>query len=1144
MIAVWQLVIISILYIATLFVIAWYGDKRAHQGKPIHNTGLIYSLSLAVYCTSWTFYGAVGQAASGGWIFMSIYIGPILFLVFFWRVLIKIIRIVKEKRLTSIADFIATRYGRDHSLAIIITLVAFVGIIPYVALQLKAIAVTFELATFTAGQPSSESTYIPFWKDTAFHVSWLMAIFVIVFGTRDIDASEQHPGMILAVAFESLVKLAAILVIGFWVVTHLYDTPLGFLSMAKEVIPDHAIFNTNVISASFIVQSLIAGFAILCLPRQFQVAVIENESTRHVRTARWVFPTYLFLMLLAVIPVALTGQLFLQDLGYVPDTYVLSLPVAFGQETLAIIAFIGGGSAATGMIIVATIAISTMISNELVLPAFFHNTAQKHHSVSVRRVILTVRRLVIVLIMFSSFVFYRVVGEFESLAAIGLLSFAAVAQFAPALLGGLFWQRANRQGAIAGILGGTLVWFLMLLWPVLMQEINPELNISSRFLGVQLDDFSLGVIISLWVNISLFIFFSVVTNTSVRERITASDFTSPNIFDSNDLHTDEFRYNCKVDDIRVVLERILGGKRTESFFAEYQSHHGVQYDSDIATNHLIQDSEKLLASVVGSSSAQVIFSTLLGGEQINPRDITFLASEASQAFTMSREQLQAALENLQQGVSVIDKDFNLVAWNSRYLKMFNYPPELTHVGKPIAELIAYNAGRGFCGEGSVAEQVERRLHFLKSGLPHSHERQLPNGTVLSMQGHPMPDGGFVTSFTDITVHRQAVLALKEANINLEQKVEKSSQELADLTTQLIEANNSKSRFLAAAGHDLMQPLNAAKLFASTLSQQILNDHQQELLAHLEGSLESLESVLSILVEISKLDAGAIEPKMQAVELSSVLKPLKDEFTALATEKGLQLRTHFRDVWVLGDPHWLRRIIQNLLANSIRYTETGGILLGCRKRGNNLVIEVWDTGSGIPESKLNDIFLEFKRLNTSDSKGLGLGLAIVERMTKRMGYNLKVESWVDHGSRFSLTVPLTEAGVSRIEKQSSASLSSATFEGLKTFVIDNDPEVLAGMNALLNSWHCDIYSCQNLQQALEVPFKPQVLLADHQLDNDETGLEVMQALEQKFGHKIPGILITADPRPEVEEQAKAMGFYFLRKPLKPAALRALLRRIIR
>lgn len=1142
MISVWQLVIISTLYIASLFFVAWYGDKRAHKGKPVHNTGLIYSLSLAVYCTSWTFYGAVGQAASSGWMFVGIYLGPILFLVFFWGVFIKIIRIVKEKRITSIADFIATRYGRDHNLAIIITLVAFVGIIPYVALQLKAIASTFELITFPLGYVSSE--YTPFWKDTAFYVSWIMALFVIIYGTRDIDASEQHPGMILAVAFESLIKLAALLIIGVWVVTQLYDRPLNLITQAKEILPDHAIFDSNIISASFLVQTLIAGFALLCLPRQFQVAVVENESTRHIRTARWVFPSYLFLMLLAVVPIALTGQMMLPEHSYTADTYVLSLPVFFKQESLAIIAFIGGASAATSMIIVATIAISTMISNELALPAFFHNITHQHRSGRVRRVVLTVRRFATVLIMLSAFVFYRLVGEFESLAAIGLLSFAAVAQFAPALFGGLFWQRANKQGAVAGILGGSLVWLMMLLLPVLTQEMRPEYHISTNVLGLQLDEFGLGTAISLLVNSALFAFFSVVTSTSVRERIIASDFTSPNNFYSNDPLADNLQYNCKVDDIKVVLEGVLGTTRTDQFFTTYQTRYGQLDDNDMASRHLIQDSEKLLASVVGSSSAQVIFSTLLGGEQINPRDITFLASEASQAFAMSREQLQAALENLQQGVSVIDKDFNLVAWNSRYLELFNYPADLVYVGKPVAELIKFNAERGFCGEGSVALQVRRRMNFLKSGKPHNYERQLPHGTVLSMQGHPMPDGGFVTSFTDITVHRQAEQALKEVNVDLEQQVEESTQELADLTSQLIEANTSKSRFLAAAGHDLMQPLNAAKLFASTLSQQELNDHQRELLSHLEGSLESSENVLSLLVEISKLDANVMEPKMKPVELSTVLTPLKDEFTALASQKGLTLRTHFLDLWVLGDAHWLRRIIQNLLSNAVRYTHEGGILLGCRKRGDSLFIDVWDTGSGIPKSKLREIFLEFKRLDSSDAKGLGLGLAIVDRMARRMGYELSVDSWEGKGSRFRLIVPLTAAMPKTASHTSTTSISAGSFNGLKTFVIDNDPDVLAGMNALLNSWNCEIYSCHTVEQSLEIPFMPDVMLADHQLDNDETGLQAMQTLQEKFGKEIPGILITADPRPEVEDQAKEMGFYFLRKPLKPAALRALLRRITR
>lgn len=1145
MIPGWQLISISVLYIGTLFWIAWYGDRRAQSGKPIHNTGLVYSLSLAVYCTSWTFYGAVGQAATSGWLFLSIYVGPILFLLLFWRMLGKIIRIAKEKRLTSIADFIATRYGRDHTLAILVTLVAVLGVVPYIALQLKAIATTFELVTQPLGTTGSQS--LPFWEDTAFHISWAMALFVIIFGTRDIDASEQHPGMILAVAFESMVKLLALIAVGVWVMTSLFESPLDLLALSKTVMPDHALFRSDVISLAFILQTLLAGFAILCLPRQFQVAVIENESAGHVRTARWMFPAYLFLMLLFVVPIALTGHLFMRDLGFAPDTYVLSLPVSLGQDMLAVIAFIGGGSASTGMIIVATIAVSTMVSNELILPAFFRNTQQQadfQQSSSVRTLVLTVRRVVILVMILGSYLFYRMVGEFESLAAIGLLSFAAVAQFAPPLIGGLIWQGGNRQGAIAGLLSGTAIWVYTLLWPVLSQGLSAASN-TTQMLGLNLDDFSFGVILSLSVNISLYIFFSVVTNASVRERMLASDFTSTKASLSGKAVAPSF--TCKVDDVRVVLERILGYKKAESFFADYQARHGIQYDHAMASSELLHDAEKLLASVVGSSSARVIFSTLLGGEQIQIRDLAFLASEASQAFAMSREQLQAALENLQQGVSVIDRNLNLVAWNRRYLEIFNYPPAMIQVGKPIAEIIEFNARRGFCGSGSIEEQVARRMNFLREGSAHQFERLLPNGVVIYMQGHPMPDGGFVTSFTDITVHRKAEQALKEANITLEQRVEKSSQELDDLTSQLIEANTSKTRFLAAAGHDLMQPLNAAKLFASTLAQHQLNEEQRTLLSHLEGSLQSAEDVLSVLVEISKLDAGAMEPTLRPIRLAAVLKPLRDEFTALAAEKGLQLRFRQCDYWVMSDAHWLRRIIQNLLSNAVRYTNKGGILLGCRKRGEELVIEVWDTGPGIPRSKLKEIFGEFRRLNQEyqDTKGLGLGLAIVDRMAKRMNHQVDVDSWVGNGTRFRITLPLTEAQADeQLAPQEGISRATGSFEGLKTFCIDNDAEVLAGMNALLSSWHCNVYACRDLAEAAEVPFRPQIMLADYQLDNEETGLQAMKVLRQHFNEDIPGVLITADPRPEVEKEARELGFWFLRKPVRPAALRALIRRLIR
>ncbi len=1147
MIPVWQLVSISGLYIATLFWVAWYGDRRAKRDKPIHNSGAVYSLSLAVYCTSWTFYGAVGQAATSGWIFLSIYLGPILFLMFYWKLLGRIIRIAKEKRITSIADFIATRYGRDHTLAILVTLVAILCVVPYIALQLKAISTTFELLTIPLGGNMNASH--SFWEDTAFYISLAMIVFVIIFGTRNIDASEQHPGMMLAIAFESIVKLVAFVAVGVWVITFLYDSPGEMFSIAMATLPDHPLLHSDIISVSFVLQTLLAGFAILALPRQFQVVVIENESVNHLKTARTLFPLYLLLLMIFVVPIALTGHLFMQDIGFAPDTYVLSLPVALGQESLAIMAFIGGGSAATGMIIVATIAVSTMVSNELVLPAIFRQQQTPEdikQSSAVKRLVLSVRRLVIIGLILSSYLFYRTVGEFESLAAIGMLSLAAAAQFMPSLVGGLLWQGGNRQGAIAGLISGTSVWFYGLMWPFITQSMPNAAteDLSRLVLGMDIGTFSFGVIFSLVVNLFFYVLFSFVTNASVREKMLAGDFTSSRPILSRDKLTPVF--DCKVDDVRVVLERILGFGKTEEFFSNYQARHGVQYKNAVATGGLLQEAEKLLASVVGSSSARVIFSTLLGGERIQIRDLAFLASEASQAFSMNREQLQAALENLQQGVSVVDKDLRLVAWNHRYSEIFGYPPDFINTGKPIEEVIAYNARRGFCGTGDIDEQVNRRMSFLRTSSAHQFERILPNGLVIYMQGHPMPDGGFVTSFTDITAHRRAEQALKEANINLEQRVEKSSRELDDLTSQLIEANTSKTRFLAAAGHDLMQPLNAAKLFASTLSQKELNDEQQALLTHLEGALQSAEDVLSVLVEIAKLDAGAMEPSAHAIQLSTVLKPLRDEFTALAADKGLSLTVRVCNEWVISDAHWLRRIIQNLLSNAIRYTESGGVLLGCRKRQNRLIIEVWDTGEGIPASKLRDIFGEFHRLNHQhqDTKGLGLGLAIVDRMAKRMGHTIQVRSRVHSGTCFSITVPITEPDPSRRDNHDIKVRADSSFEGIHTFCIDNDPEVLTGMNALLSSWQCQVYCSSNLEEADNIPFKPQIMLADYQLDHDETGLEAMTMMRERFSDpNIPGILISADPRLSVSEEAKALGFYFLKKPIKPAAMRALIRRLV-
>ncbi|MDF1762605.1 MAG: PAS domain-containing hybrid sensor histidine kinase/response regulator [Oleibacter sp.] len=1144
MISSWQVLIIAIPYLLLLFAIAWYGDRRSAQHRPIHNNAIIYSLSLAVYCTSWTFYGAIGQAETQGWQFLSIYVGPIIFLLFFWPILARIIRISKEKRLTSIADFIATRYGRDSYLAILVTCVAVIGIVPYIALQLKAVSFSYHLLTGELGSTPLHTESL--WQDTGLYVALIMALFVIVFGTRNLDASEQHPGMMLAIGFESLVKLIAMLAVGIWVVTGLFDQPADIVKLTRAASPEHPLLSNPLISTSFIVQSVLAGFAIICLPRQFQVSVIENTSVQHVQTARWLFPLYLLGIVFFIAPIALAGHLLLDGTGINADSYLIGLPILLNQPELALIAFIGGVSAATGMIIVATISVSTMVSNEWILPIIFRR--QQREGMPPKQVgylVLVVRRIVILLLLIFAYIFYRSMSGFESLASIGLLSFAAISQFAPALFIGLFWQRANRNGAIVGLLGGILTWFQLLLRPMMAGELDFFSRVDLPFISTingGIDYFTYAVLVSVFINVILFIFISLISKASLREQLTANDFLNKPS-QQRSLHNN--RLQCRVDDVISVLERVLGNKKTELFLKDYQNLHGVQYNHTEASDELLHESEKLLASIVGSSSANVLFSTLLGGEKVHPRDLTSMASEASNAFAMNREQLQSALEHIHQGISIIDKDFKLIAWNKRYEKLFEYPDNFLTRGKPIEEIIAFNAMRGFCGEGKVTLQVARRMQAINSRSSHHFERILPNGLVLSMQGHPMPDGGFVTSFTDITVHRKAEQALREENVHLERSVEQRSEELDDLTSKLIESNQGKTRFLAATGHDLMQPLNAAKLFAATLNNESLSDHQQHLLNHLQGSLQSAEDVLSLLIEIAKLDAGAVEPTLKPVSLTEVLRPLRDEFTALAAEKGLQLTIRSTDAWVISDAHWLRRIIQNLLSNALRYTPEGRTLIGVRKRNETISLEVWDTGIGIPKDKLTEIFREFKRLKAAhqETKGLGLGLAIVERMSARLDHSIEVISTPGKGSCFRLMMKATPAEV--VTKPiMTTQVNQGNFEGLKVLCIDNDHDVLAGMNALISSWGCQVISATEELSATELLANPpDIILADYALDDDENGLDVMKRVRNTLNNSdLPGILITANPQEEVADATREAGFYFLSKPLRPASLRSLMRRL--
>ena len=454
----WIVAFLSAVYMLILFAVAHWGDERADQGKSIISAN-VYALSLAVYCTSWTFFGSVGRASSGGLSFLTIYIGPTLMLMF-TGVILKMIRISKVYRITSIADFIASRYGKSQLLAGLVTVIAVIGIVPYIALQLKAVSASLDVL-FNRSSEGVQS----WWLDYMFLISMVLALFTILFGTRHLDATERHEGMVTAIAFESVVKLISFVAVGVFVTYGIFG---GFADIFQKVAVTPSLSKLLELDSSragtWTAMILLSGLAIIFLPRQFQTIVVENVDESHLKRAVWLFPLYLVLINIFVLPIALGGALHYQGQNINPDTFVLTLPMEYGAEMLAMLVFVGGLSAATSMIIVETIALSTMVCNDLVMPWLLRSEKFSEQK-DLSGWLLGIRRAAIIMVLLLGYLYFRVAGEAYALVGIGLISFAAVAQFAPAMFGGMYWKLGTHSGAIAGLLGGFAVWLYSLLLP-------------------------------------------------------------------------------------------------------------------------------------------------------------------------------------------------------------------------------------------------------------------------------------------------------------------------------------------------------------------------------------------------------------------------------------------------------------------------------------------------------------------------------------------------------------------------------------------------------------------------------------------------------------------------------------------------------
>ncbi|KAF1685674.1 hybrid sensor histidine kinase/response regulator [Pseudoxanthomonas broegbernensis] len=1135
MVPSWILLLVSVGYAALLFTVAWFGDRRPMYPDRPWLRPVVYSLALAVYCSSWTFYGAVGSAVRNGIGYLPIYLGPLLLLLFGWRIIERLALIARSQNTVSIADFISVRYGRSRRLATLVAVIALIGVVPYVALQYKAVAMSLSVLS---GQEPGQAGMV---ADPALYVALLMALFAALFGTRQVDATEHHHGMMLAIALESLVKLVAMVAVGVFAWMWLDGNGLRIADSA------HTLFQ-QAPPVGFVSQTLLGFLAIVCLPRQFQVAVVECGDVADIRKARWMFGGYLLLISVMVVPIAAAGVALFGSGGEVAsDTFVLALPLAGGRDALALVAYVGGFSAATGMVIVASIALATMVSNDLVMPVLLRRGwGERHAAADVASLVLWVRRASILLLSLCAYGYYRWIGGDTTLAAYGVMAFAAVAQFAPGLIGGLYWRGASRRGVEFGLLVGFATWLYTLLLPALsdsglfqarwMHEgpfglgwLRPQ-----QLFGLSgWDALTHGTFWSLLLNSAVLMVVSVRGRPGVDERLRIAPFLDP-YAERQTLAQGEWTGNVSIGDLQALAVRIVGERHARRAFSEQAVALGRDLHAAAAADRAwIQFTERLLAASIGAASARLVLTSALRGSGMELGEVVALLDEAGQELRFNRQILSTTLENISAGVSVVDPEMRLVAWNRRYQQMFGYPAGMLYVGRPVADLIRYNAQRGDLGDGAVEEHVHKRIEHMRAGNAHVYERVRADGSVIEMRGQALPGGGYVTSYNDITAFKHAEQALREANETLEQRVAARTREAED-------AQLSRTRFLAAISHDVLQPLNAARLFASALRDGGQPPEEQRHLAErVDASLRAAEELLDGLLDVSRLDTGALQADPTVFDAGELLHELAAQYAPVAAGRGLDLRVRARTCTVRSDRRLLRRVLQNFLANALRYTRQGRIVLGMRTRGGDVVLQVWDSGPGIPGQHMRQIYDEFHRYQQPfdwGERGLGLGLSICQRISRLLGHALDARSEVGRGSMFSIAVP--QAAAEPAAPPPPVLPTPGTLGGLRVLCVDNDREILDGMRVLLARWEATAITASTVDEALArmADSAPQAMLVDYHLHDRLDGLETLDALRQAGG-ALPGALLTADGRDELKRQVRLRGYQLLTKPVKPASLRA-------
>ncbi|WP_339724953.1 PAS domain-containing hybrid sensor histidine kinase/response regulator [uncultured Paraglaciecola sp.] len=1123
MINVWTVSALVLCYLLVLFALAFWADKR-YKGQQQHP--FIYSLALGVHCTSWAFFGTTTQATQYGWAFVPTYLGVILVFLFAHPVLRKISLLCHQHQVSSLADFISLRFEKSYLLAALVTVLCLIGVIPYIALQLDSVS---QSVAILVGIDVSWS------GNVGAYVAILMALFAILFGTQSLSASDKHPGLMLTIAFASLVKLIALLIVGIYVCYVMFNGVLDLFGQAQLHPKSQQIIQSDSAIWVYLSHMLLGVCSMFCLPRQFHINFVENNGSEELRTARWLFPLYLCLMTVFILPIGIAGHIVFDETTLVnTDIYALALPMEGGSTAVALISFIGGLSAATSMVIVATLAMGIMISNNLVTPLRLKIQLQRlqKHNLTPKAVLFT-RRATVVVVMGIAYLYHLDISQTAPLVKSGIIAIALLSQTLPIIIGGLYWKKRNKTAAMIALVSGAVCWAYWLLWPSIT---------ASYYFDPPPNDLQLasGFVLSLLVNTFCFVLFSLILPASKELQIGGQE---EHAFSTLNQAT-------KISKLLAVTEKVLDKERHQFLLNNLP----IEQSSAYASPKLLASIENEIANQVGNVSARILLSAIAEKKDVAIEELVELVEEASHTFHFNHEVLQSSVQHIHQGICVVDVNLSLLAWNQRYIELFDYPASLIQVGIPIKDLLLFNAHRGLFGQkAKIDSEIEKRMQYMRIGSHYKFVREQENGQTIEVNGSPLPGGGFVTTYSDITDYINIQQQLQQSKQHLESRVAERTAQLETANIALDgarqeaeKANDSKSKFLAAAGHDLMQPFNAASLFASLIKEKAPNQDIADMSHNLIQSLNNAEELLSTLLDMTRLDSGILTTNIQNFKLSELLTPLVQEFTILAQRKGIQLRYVPCSACVSSDKKLLRRVLQNLISNAVRYTESGKILVVAKRQKQYIKIRVYDTGKGIAQDQQKEIFKEFNQLDKqNNNQGLGLGLTIVERISALLQHTINLTSSLNHGSCFEVTVPkgLRISSTELLQTKPTAD-SSVLLQNKVIVIIENDVNTIQAVTHLFQSWGATVCAFNNVEDALtSCTTCPDMLFLDYHLDNGATGIQAAQVLRKNWQVNVPGVLSSADRTEEVRNQAIDADLHYLPKPIKPAALKRFLKQIM-